>query len=129
MNKQRRTFLTITAASTAIIGTSATMLKAQELELDQVNDKVTFDISANHGHSVDLDLKQVVLLYQSASQDPLLQTKVSIQGTSSHPHQILLKVEDINSLLLGEEVSVESSSDFGHIHNVNLNLNLLIEET
>jgi hypothetical protein len=68
-------------------------------------------ISANHGHAVTLPLADVMA---GAGAD------YDIQGTADHPHTLSLSDEHLAMLQQGMQVTVASSTDAGHNHQVTL---------
>lgn len=66
-------------------------------------------ISANHGHS---------LVVPKADVTAAVSKTYSIQGTSSHPHQITITAAQFATLKTGRSVSVTSSSVSSHVHTV-----------
>lgn len=79
-------------------------------------------ISNNHGHAVDLDIKQVLqLLRQTNDGCPV---EVDIQGDSGHPHSIQLSHQNLNQLLVQGEVEEVSSNVAGHTHKVLITLSV-----
>lgn len=66
-------------------------------------------ISANHGHT---------LTVSAADVQAGVQRTYSIQGRSGHPHTITLNSSDFAALAAGNAVTVSSSFDAGHTHQV-----------
>lgn len=66
-------------------------------------------ISANHGHS---------LVVPKADVTAAVSKTYSIQGTSSHPHQITITAAQFATLKTGRSISATSSSVFSHVHAV-----------
>jgi hypothetical protein len=85
------------------------------------------EISRNHGHILKLDVADVIKLLRKnqSSNDVLGIEVISIQGESGHPHDISLSVEHLMGLLLGEELSLESSLVAGHAHTVLITMSLV----
>lgn len=83
---------------------------------EQVN--VTSEIGRNHGHSLDLDVADVVKLVRKTETSDGVAEVLSIQGASGHPHSISLTQTDLMSLLVGEDLMLSSSVDAGHAHSV-----------
>lgn len=81
---------------------------------------VSVAISRNHGHALLLDLHRVVeLIRQTADGSTITE---SIQGTSGHPHTISLNHEPLLDLLVDGSLTVTSSTEFGHAHEVRIEL-------
>ena len=125
MNQHRRKFITMTATTATLLGGSAAVLSAQEIS-SEPQDKVIADISANHGHDLELNIADLVQLYRAANDDANEEVKVEIQGTSPHPHSVVLNAAEINAVLLGETITKVSSSEFGHTHNVVITLEITV---
>jgi hypothetical protein len=68
-------------------------------------------ISANHGHTLEVSLAD--LMAGSA-------IDYGIQGTADHPHTLSLSAEHFAMLQLGMQVTVATSTDAGHNHQVTL---------
>lgn len=66
-------------------------------------------ISSNHGHT---------LVVSKADIDAGTQKSYSIQGGSSHNHSITLTSANFNTLKTAKSISVESSRDSSHRHDV-----------
>ncbi len=79
------------------------------------------DISANHGHIVEvLNLKEVILalrdIHENGSQT------LDIQGNSGHPHAVELTEDALVELLVTSKVDLKSTVVAGHSHDVELSL-------
>eukprot|EP00494_Astrolonche_serrata_P032493 UN32762 len=70
------------------------------------------DISDNHGH--------IFTLPESVCALPLEEYHMDIQGTSRHPHSLVITAEDIERLRLGETVAIESGEEREHTHLVTI---------
>ncbi len=66
-------------------------------------------ITLNHGHSLSVPKGDV---------DAGVARTYSIQGTSTHPHDVTLTEADFAKLRAGQTVRVTSSVVFGHAHDV-----------
>lgn len=75
------------------------------------NQVVSSNISANHGHSL--------ILSEEMIQSGLTQ-EVDIKGQSGHPHRIVITEDHFRQLRLGQKISVSSSQDAGHTHEVQI---------
>jgi len=80
------------------------------------------DISFNHGHTLSLDVADVVQMLRRAEAESGEAQIVSIQGQSGHPHDIALTQTDLMTLFLGGELTLESTLVAGHTHNVVVNM-------
>ena len=69
-------------------------------------------ISANHGHTAVISAAQ---LAAGALVD------LNIQGTSGHPHHVLLSATEVMQIAGGTKVTKASSNDDGHTHDVTFN--------
>lgn len=72
----------------------------------------TGTISANHGHTASVTSAQL-----SAGGGLTL----AIQGTSGHPHSVVLAASDLTAIAANQRVTKESSVDAGHSHTVTFN--------
>jgi hypothetical protein len=72
----------------------------------------TGNISANHGHAATITSGQL-----SAGAALTL----GIQGTSGHPHTVVLAASDVAAIAANQRVTKESSNDSGHTHTVTFN--------
>jgi uncharacterized membrane protein len=72
----------------------------------------TGSISSNHGHSA---------LIASAQLGASGGLTLNIQGTSSHPHTVVLTGADLSAIAGNQRVSKESSNDASHTHTVTFN--------
>ena len=66
-------------------------------------------IASNHGHELVVPVADVEI-----GQDKTY----DIQGTSAHPHTVTLSAADFSVLGTGATVTVTSSNDAGHTHQV-----------
>lgn len=66
-------------------------------------------IAANHGH---------VLTVSQADIDAAAEKTYDIEGSADHPHSVSLSADDFANLASGVTVSVTSSTDDGHSHQV-----------
>lgn len=114
---QRRLFLK-TAAGAVALGATANLAHAGD-SVDGLI--VTNEITNNHGHEVNLNLSDLVLLLREADQHGIAQ--VDIQGLSGHPHTIELDKMTIETILVDGSEVITSSEDFGHAHEVTIHLN------
>lgn len=73
--------------------------------------KVNIEILNNHGHVGVITYESVII------GDSLT---LSIQGSSGHPHTLILTEDDLNVLKKTLTVDVKSSVDFGHAHMVRI---------
>lgn len=121
MKMNRRNFFN-TGAKVAIGATVLSGLNANKAEAAEENE-VMADISRNHGHNLTLTMSELVAVLRKLQPEELTET-IDIQGESGHPHSIDLNFDKVLSVLLGEEVTVESTEDFGHTHVVNIKLEL-----
>ncbi len=104
----RREFTTKSALA-LLAGTTITITACESDSPTAPSDPgVSTTISANHGHDVALSVDQL-----SASTLAL-----DIQGSSTHPHTVVLSMADLQAIAAGTRVTVESSSDDGHTHSV-----------
>ncbi len=71
------------------------------------------EISSNHGHAFTSTLEDLV------KKGAMLFT---IQGTSGHPHGIQITNDVIVGLMQGKTVTLVSTTDAGHSHNVILKI-------
>ena len=74
---------------------------------------VMSEISSNHAHEFTISVDDLV---KGGTQN------YSIKGKSGHPHGIQISSETILQLLQGKTVTVVSSTDAGHAHNVVMKL-------
>jgi hypothetical protein len=65
-------------------------------------------VSENHGHAVSLS-------------GNAFEVKLDIVGESSHSHTIVLSLEDLITIRDGQPLTVQSSEEFGHAHEVVFN--------
>lgn len=99
--------------ATVLSGLGTSVAQAEELE-------VMTEISNNHGHELKMTLPMLVALLRKLQPEGQIET-LSIQG-ESHPHSVSISYDEVLSVLLGEELVVESSNDFSHSHEVTLTL-------
>lgn len=119
LNKQisRRGLLQTMALTTAVMVPSA-LVSAQtapsQPQCPPAKVKIIVsEISNNHGHALTVSLNDLV---KSAN------TGFSIKGASGHPHVILIDNNTIVALMQGQTVTLSSSVDAGHMHQVVLKL-------
>lgn len=121
----RRNFFLNTAALGGVALLAQLPFKSKAADGEMVI--VSETISANHGHQVGLDMADLINL--------LRQTKLTgsvtldIQGASGHPHSIELIHEQLIDLFVDGNLVVISSKDAGHIHNVELIVDVIVEES
>lgn len=116
----RRNFFK-TSSKVAIGAAVASQMKLQTAfaaEGEQI--LIESEIERNHGHSFSLDAADVIRLLRKNHEEGTESKEevVSIQGVSGHPHDVVLNESHLMSLLLGEELSLESTSVAGHTHTV-----------
>jgi hypothetical protein len=68
-------------------------------------------ILGNHGHALEIP---------AADLESKVDVHYSIQGTSNHPHTITLTPAQLAALKGGQSVTVTSSTDFSHSHDVTI---------
>jgi len=68
-------------------------------------------ISSNHGHTITVSASDV-----SAG----VEKTYNIQGSSAHSHSVTVTAANFASLANNQPVSVNSSSDNGHTHSINV---------
>ena len=73
---------------------------------------VTGAVSANHGHNAMITDAQI-----NAGGD----VELDITGSADHPHSVTLAAGQVMQIDAGMRVSVESSTDAGHLHIVTFN--------
>ncbi len=73
---------------------------------------VSVTVSSNHGHEAELAVDQL-----SGGMLTL-----NIQGLADHPHVVELSMADLQAIAAGTRVSVDSSTDAGHMHSVSFEL-------
>lgn len=78
--------------------------------------KVHLEILNNHGHAGTI-VYESVIIGNSLTMD--------IQGTSGHPHTLILTEDDLAVLRKTLTVDVKSSVDFGHAHMVRITRDLI----
>jgi hypothetical protein len=71
----------------------------------------TANIATNHGHDMAVAAGDITA---AAAMD------YDITGTADHSHTVSLTAADMDTLAAGESVSVTSSSDAGHTHQVTI---------
>ena len=69
-------------------------------------------VSSNHGHSA------VITGAQLTAGGAL---SLNIQGSSDHPHTVVLSASEVASIAASQRVSKESSTDAAHSHTVTFN--------
>lgn len=72
---------------------------------------LSYKISHNHGHEVDISIQDVV---------NMVQRSYNIQGHADHAHEITLRRADFMQLVSEGTVSVQSTEDDGHTHTVSI---------
>jgi len=84
-------------------------------ELDDLNlarcRGLSYTISQNHGHEVDISIRDLV---------NMIQKSYNIQGHSDHAHEITLRRADFMQLASEGMVRVESTDSHGHTHMVTI---------
>lgn len=68
-------------------------------------------ISVNHGHEI---------VVPRADVEAAVQATYNIQGTSPHPHTVVVTASDFQLLAQGQSVTIVSSNDAAHTHDVTL---------
>jgi len=114
---KRRSFITTGTLGALAVGlTTIKPLKAQAIPAHPL---IESTISRNHGHTLELDAHSLIKhMHESFKEDVL----ISIEGDSSHPHDIVLTKDNLLTLLENKTLTVESSEDAGHIHRVTIKL-------
>jgi len=112
----RRNFL----KTSIITSGSTTFLANLTLAAEPLQSKisVSFEISKNHGHHLNLSLEDLVLLLQDLQNTELV--RINIQGQSGHAHNIILSESDVLTILKTGEAEIVSSVDRGHSHQVQI---------
>lgn len=110
INGQRRQFLKM--SSTALAVGSIVMLTLKSPKSFAATGQVKSTISSNHGHAFGMSLSE---LKADGAQT------YSIQGSSSHPHEIVITDDVIMALEKGHPVELESVGG-NHTHTVTLEL-------
>jgi hypothetical protein len=117
---KRRGFFKVTGATALALGVPAIVNAQDAPEMPNDEAQVLTEISANHGHDLMLNLVDVVQMFPQTAQGESL--TLDIQGLSGHPHTIDLNQEQLINFLNSGELVVTSSVDFGHAHDVRLQL-------
>lgn len=103
--------------SAAVVASIPMTLQAAECSEELPVDS---EITNNHGHDVDLDIKRVMqLLRETKENGPV---NFDIQGSSGHPHAIRLSHDTLLKLLVDGEIEETSSNVAGHTHGVLITL-------
>lgn len=97
-----------------------TVSGAQALSAENQNISFATSVGSNHGHGLTLDIGQVIELMGATHMGETV--NLDIQGQSGHPHLISLIQEDLVSLLATQQLTLESSFDAGHSHEVIIDL-------
>lgn len=97
----RREFIEKVAAGMTLLGFNSAVLAC--------DNGAKGIISANHGHRLDVPVDHV---------DDGRQRTYSIRGTSGHDHKVTLQASHFAELRQGNTVSVRSTTDVGHGHDI-----------
>ena len=73
---------------------------------------VTGSVGSNHGHTAVITAAEL-----TAGTNVVL----DIQGTSDHPHTVILDAAEVAMIAGGQEVAKQSSNDMAHAHTVTFN--------
>ena len=117
----RRQFLNKTKIIT-LMGLGGPLLKATQVQAQELPTEIQLlqEISDNHGHEVSLTPGEALRVLRQCLNEGAVE--LNIQGTSRHPHQLLVNGNQMLALFTKAEVQLLSSEDFGHSHNVTLKL-------
>lgn len=80
-------------------------------------------IGANHGHSVDVDIADVISMLRETKK--VCHVQLDIKGASGHPHILELTHQNLIDLVAVGSLAVESSVVAGHAHSVEINLGVI----
>lgn len=114
----RRNFINTLAATTAglaFFSQSAQAQLAPPVPTDPATElkpvKINLEILTNHGHNGAVSYESVIIGNT---------VTLDIQGTSHHPHTLILNEDDLTQLRQKLVVDVKSSVDAGHSHMVRI---------
>jgi len=106
----------------AAVASQITINKAFAVPGEQI--LIDSKIESNHGHLLNIDAADViVLLRKSQAVEGFVET-ISIQGESRHPHEITLNADQLLMIVLAEELSLASTAVSGHAHSVLVKMNV-----
>ena len=112
----RRNFFAALGATT-VAASLPLSLQAAECSEELPTDA---DISSNHGHAIDLTIKQVLQLLRETNDS--CPVEIDIQGNSGHPHAIQLSHQNLLDLIIKGEIREKATVVAGHSHDVNISL-------
>ncbi len=95
---------------------SAEPVAGRQIELSTV-------IGSNHRHALELTAADALQMMRDTQGGE--RQSVNIQGQSSHPHTISLSHEEILQLFIAGQLTLTSTEDFGHAHELQLTLNIV----
>lgn len=113
---KRRLFFKTMGATAAVAALPLTVKADSSL----TDSEIVTEIGSNHGHDLQLSIKDALILLKETRGGNTVD--VDIQGASGHPHHIVVDESVMVALLAQEAVTVQSSTDAGHAHAVDIEL-------
>ena len=117
--KRREALTGLGAMALAFMGSSLLSSQAKA-ETEESSLTLTNEIGTNHGHSLEMTPGDLIAILRELNGQEVVE--VDMQGFSRHPHTIFFTEAEVLEVLKTGQVSMLSSRDFGHPHEVIINL-------